>query len=98
MKIVWSPLAVERVSEIAEYISRDNPDAAVVWVNSLFKRIGLIKDFTRSGRKVPGINRDEIRELVYGDYRVIYRIESTRVAIITVRHLRQALSKEDIER
>ena len=98
MKIVWSPLAIERVGEIAEYISQDNPDAAVRWVNSLFERIGQIKDFARSGRKVPGINRDEIRELVYGNYRIVYRIESARVAIITVRHLRQVLSKEDIER
>ncbi len=28
MKIVWSPLAVERVSEIALYIADDNPGAA----------------------------------------------------------------------
>ena len=36
MKIVWSPLALERVEDIAQYIAEDKPDAAVKWVDELF--------------------------------------------------------------
>ena len=36
MKIIWSPLAIERVSEIAEYIALDNPVAAEKWVDDIF--------------------------------------------------------------
>ena len=35
MKVVWSPLALERVEDIARYIAEDNPDAAVRWVDEL---------------------------------------------------------------
>lgn len=36
MKIVWSPLALERVEDITRYIAEDCPDAAVRWVDDLF--------------------------------------------------------------
>ncbi|WP_205620250.1 type II toxin-antitoxin system RelE/ParE family toxin [Salinivibrio socompensis] len=32
MKIVWSPLALERVEDIARYVAEDNPAAAVQWL------------------------------------------------------------------
>ena len=37
MKIIWSPLALERVKEIAEYISQNNLSAAEKWVISIFE-------------------------------------------------------------
>ena len=35
MRVEWSPLALDRVSEIARYLAKDNPDAAVRWVSEL---------------------------------------------------------------
>ena len=35
MKVIWSPNALERLAEYAEYIALDNPIAAVNWVNNL---------------------------------------------------------------
>jgi plasmid stabilization system protein ParE len=37
MKIIWSPLAIDRASEIAEYIAQDKPSAAEKWINTVFK-------------------------------------------------------------
>ncbi len=96
MRIQWSPLAVDRVSEIVDYIAQDDPLAADRWVRSVFDRVKQIKDFSKSGRYVPEINRKDIRELVYGNYRIIYRIETTVVSILTVRHFKQILPIEDI--
>ena len=96
MNVVWSPLALERVSEIALYIARDDPDAADRWVVSLFERVEQVQDFARSGRRVPEIGRVDIRELLYGNYRIIYRIESKRIAILTVRHGSQLLPVDEI--
>ena len=96
MRIQWSPLAVDRVSEIADYIAQDDPLAADKWVRSVFDRVKQVKDFSKSGRYVPEINRRDIRELVYGNYRIIYRIETRVVSILTVRHFKQILPVEDI--
>ena len=96
MVLRWSPLAVERVSEIAEYIAQDNPIAAENWVNNIFEKVGKLKAFPESGRVVPEINDKTIRELTYGDYRIIYRLEKERISILTVRHGKQMLSVDDI--
>lgn len=96
MRIRWSPLAVDRVSEIADYIAQDDPLAADRWVRSVFDRVKQIKNFSKSGRYVPEINRKDIRELIYGNYRIIYRVETKVVSVLTVRHFKQILPIEDV--
>ena len=85
MKVVWSPLALARVREAAQYIARDNPPAARTWAESVFDRVSQIAGFPTSGRVVPELGRDDVRELIYGRYRIIYRIEEKAVLILTVR-------------
>ena len=50
-----------------------------------------------SGRIVPEIHREDIRELIYGNYRIIYRLETKKVAILTVRHGKQILPIDEIK-
>ncbi|MCD6441211.1 MAG: type II toxin-antitoxin system RelE/ParE family toxin [Candidatus Marinimicrobia bacterium] len=97
MKIVWSPLSVERISEIAEYISIDNPKVSNNWVETLFGKVEQLKSFPQSGRIVPELGENTIRELIFGNYRIIYRIELRQISILTVRHIRQILPESDLE-
>ena len=97
MKILWSPLSIDRATEIAEYIAQDDPGAATRWVENLFKKVQTLKSSPKSGRVVPETNRGDIRELVYGNYRIIYRIEKTRISVLTIRHGKQILPIEDIQ-
>ena len=97
MKIIWSPLALDRTSEIAEYISQDNPAAAKKWVDNIFKKVGLLQFSPEIGRIVPEIERKEIRELIFGNYRIIYRLEKTNISILTIRHSKQILPTDDFE-
>jgi toxin ParE1/3/4 len=97
VKIVWSPLAVERAAEIAEYISRDNPTAAEKWIDTVFSKVEQLKSFPESGRIVPEINSKDFRELIYGNYRIIYRLEKIQVSILTIRHGKQILPIDEIQ-
>ena len=45
MRIRWSPLSVDRLSEIAEYIARDNPRAAERWIDEIFVKVEQLKSF-----------------------------------------------------
>ena len=95
MRIVWSPLAVERLTEIVEYIAQDNPKAAESWIQRIFQRVDQLKSFPESGRNIPETNNPKIRELFYGNYRIIYRIEENQLSILTVRHGKQILPKDE---
>lgn len=95
MKIAWSPLALKRVEDIAQYIAQDNPDAAVRWVVELFDTVERLADFPQSGRVVPEVGIRRIREVIFGAYRVIYSVRD-RVEILTVRRGNQLLRSDEI--
>jgi plasmid stabilization system protein ParE len=89
LRVVWSPLALERVQAIAAEIVGERPDSAVRWVRAIFKRVHQLRQYPRSGRIAPDLARPEIRQLPYPPYRIIYRVERARVFILTVRHGRE---------
>lgn len=95
MRIVWSPLALERAEEIALFIAADNPLAATTWVDDLFSTVGRLADFPESGRIVPEVGAHRIREVIYGSYRVIYSVRE-QIDILTVRHSSQLLRMAEL--
>lgn len=97
MKIQWSPLAVERVTEIAEYIALDSPMAANKWVNEIFDSTEKLSDFPNIGRVVPELKDQKIRELIKGNYRIIYIVEEKGISVLTVRHGRQILPVDELK-
>ena len=97
MRIIWSPLAVDRASEIADYIAQDKPSAAEKWIDTVFSKVEQLKSSPEIGRILPEINDSQFRELIYGNYRIIYRIETKQISIVTIRHGRQILPINEIK-
>ncbi len=95
---MWSPLAIERAYEAAEYIARDKPEAALSWLEGLFKSTDKLETYPRSGTAVPEIGSAEYRQIVYRrSYRVIYRIEESFISILTVRSCARLFDPTEIE-
>jgi addiction module RelE/StbE family toxin len=97
MKIYWSPLAVERLEEIYKYISNDNVSAAQNLIENIFYKVESLSDNSERGRIVPESNREDVRELFEGEYRIIYKLESKKLFVLTIRNFKQLLPKEDLE-
>lgn len=74
----------------------DHPQAAEDWVRSTTAAVARLTTFPESGRVVPEVERKDIREVISGSYRIIYRIEATRVRVLTLRHQRQATRRRDV--
>ena len=96
MKIIWSPLAIDRATEIADYIAQDKPSAAVKWINTIFSKVEQLTSSPEMGRIVPEIENNQFREIIYGNYRIIYRIEKKQISILTIRHGKQILPIDEI--
>jgi plasmid stabilization system protein ParE len=97
LKLIWSPLAIERAYEEARYIAADKRDAALQWLEELFESTDRLGDFPDSGRVVPEIGLPEYRELVYRkSHRVVYRRDRSAVYILTVRRFKQPLDTSEI--
>ncbi|MEH6551032.1 MAG: type II toxin-antitoxin system RelE/ParE family toxin [Pseudomonadales bacterium] len=97
MKITWSPLAAEQVRDISSYIALDKPSAAEQWIDKIFDCVEQLTDFPKSGRVVPELQINNIRELVQGNYRIIYKIQDNSISVLTVKSYRQQLGSDEIE-
>jgi toxin ParE1/3/4 len=95
MQVIWTDPALERVAEIAVYIARDDPDAADRWTVDLFDAVERLADFPESGRMVPEVGARRVRELIFGAYRVFYRVGSA-VEVLSVRHGSQLIRADEV--
>ncbi len=96
MKIVWSKESLQQLIEIENYISRDNPERAVQFINRLIDRAEKIKDYPYKGRVVPEFSINEIREVFEKNYRIVYRISEKQIEILTVFEGHKLLKSSDI--
>ena len=95
----WSPLALERAGDIASYIAMDKPSAAESWIQGLFETVERLKPHPMSGRVVPEVNIERIREIIYGAYRVIYRvdIQAQKISVLTVLRGSEFIRADELE-
>lgn len=96
MRIIWSPLAIERAWEEAAFIASDKPETAKRWLEGLLAAVDRLATFPLSGRRLPEIPNLDYRQLRYRSHRVVYRINEGEVAILTVRRFKQQLRPEEL--
>ena len=96
MKIIWSPLAQHKFTDIADYIAQDKPGAALNCVETVLDKVENLSSFSNSGRVVPELENEQYKELIIGNYGVIYKITEKQIQILTIRNFKQLLSLNDL--
>lgn len=96
MKLSWTREALIRLQEIEEYISKDNPVMAIEFVDKLISVAGTITHNPEIGRIVPELSLENIREILYKNYRIVYLVKKNSIDILTVFEGHQLLKKEEI--
>lgn len=85
-KVVWASSALKDIESIAEYISRDSSDQAALFVSRILELADQLEYFPQAGRVIPEIRNKNCRELIYGAYRLMYRISRKEIWITGVSH------------
>jgi len=97
VQINWTKLAVEDLKSISDYISRDSIRYARIQVLRLKLRTKILKSNPISGKPVPEFENEQFRELIEGNYRIIYKvINKNRVDILTIHHSARDLTQRQI--
>lgn len=86
--LVWTQPALDSLLEIVRHIQADIPTAAHRFTEQMKKKVSRLTHFPDSGRIVPEFPGSGLREMIVGNYRIIYRIAARppRVELLTVRH------------
>ena len=97
VKIVWTELSILDLKEIFDYIAEDSNRYATITGTRLYKRVQPITENPYMGWIVPEFNEKSIREILEGNYRIIYRIKSkTQVDILRIYHCARLLKKKHL--
>ncbi len=87
LKIRITEIAYLDPEDIEEYVSQSSPKIGREFINKIFKKIELLYEHPKIGRKVPEFDNDRIRELIQGKYRIVYRIVSGElIEVLRVTH------------
>jgi toxin ParE1/3/4 len=86
MKIVWTEPAVEDLRELHAYIARDSETYASGFVERIIVAADRLADYPKVGRVVPETNDEDVRELLYQRYRIIYRVKRDRIEMLSIIH------------
>jgi plasmid stabilization system protein ParE len=84
IELLWSPRSVADLEEIRAFIEVDSPAWADLTLRRLVAAVERLRDFPDSGRMVPERQRPDLREVVSGKYRIVYRRKPDLVEIATV--------------
>jgi toxin ParE1/3/4 len=85
-QVVWLRVAVKDLDEVAAYIAADSPRYAGIVTEKILASARGLADFPLMGAVVREWNDDSYRQRIIYSYRLIYRIKSDRVEILTVIH------------
>ena len=82
--VVWTDRAIRDLLAIEEYIAEEDPAAATRWTTELMARASKAAAVPYTGRMVPEVGRTDVREVLKGTYRIVYRVAEDGIAVLTV--------------
>jgi toxin ParE1/3/4 len=85
-KVIWTEIAWRDLESVAEYIARDSVHYAGVFVREIRAASRTLGVYSERGRIVPELSDNSIRELLVGNYRLIYGVEADKVYILALLH------------
>ena len=78
-ELTWTPEAERWLRDIHNYIAQDNPAAATRTVETLYRKVEILREFPESGYRYWQRPDRHIRILLHGHYRIAYVIKTSNV-------------------
>ena len=93
VKVEWSLSAIEDIEDHIGYIEKDSVQAAQNWAIQIFENEDLIAENPYIGRVIPEENLEHKREMILGNFRLMYEIlNNSNVVILKVMRSKQLYS------
>ena len=85
-KVIWAPQAIDDVEAIRAHVARDSTHYADLVVERIVAAVSRLEHHPLSDRVVPEVGDQGLREIIHGNYRIVYRLNPNAVEIAAVFH------------
>lgn len=86
-------MAIEDLESIAKYIAIDSDYYATDFVKRIIQQVEKLENFPLLGRKVAERNNENLREIIYHNYRLVYKLADDKIYISIISHGSHNLNK-----
>jgi plasmid stabilization system protein ParE len=97
VKVRWTDQAFERLAEIEAFVAQDDPKAGERLVDRLIARAEALADQPYLGRRLPELPDGDLREVIVGSCRLVYRVRSEDVVLLTAFEGHRLLPAADLD-
>jgi toxin ParE1/3/4 len=90
-KLIWAPRALADLDAACEYIARDSTLYASIFAERI---VALVESIPRNpwlGPVVSEYGREDLRERLFQNYRIVYRFSDDTVLIVAIVHAARLL-------
>ncbi len=85
-QVRWSLTAGNDLRDIEDFIARDSVLHAITFVDRIVESADTLLKNPHIGRIVPEFSRPDLREVIFGNYRIVYLLKDDEVFILRVVH------------
>jgi plasmid stabilization system protein ParE len=85
-ELVWEVDALNDLDLIGEYIAQQSPAYAPTYVARVMEAVERLADLPLSGRVIPELGDETLREVIFQNYRIVYEVAPDQVTILGVVH------------
>jgi plasmid stabilization system protein ParE len=85
-RLIWSPRAIRDLHDICEYLERSSDRYARVFAQRVVALIESIPEQPRLGGIVPEYDREDVRERLFHNYRIVYRLRGDDIEVVSISH------------
>lgn len=95
VQIKWTKRALGNLHEIYDFIAKDSPRYAQLQIERIQEAVLKLVEFPSMGRIMSEFPNLSYREILVGNYRVLYRTdeEKDRILVMSVVHCRRSVNK-----
>lgn len=94
MEVIFTDRFLVRIEECTDFIALDGVTAAMKWAYAVMELCQKLCNQPQLGRIVPEFKRSEIREIIYGNYRLVYELKPNQIDMLTIWHTKQLLPSD----
>ena len=95
-RIIWARRAADQLEALVEFIAKGSPIQARRFADRVLYRIASLGTHPELGGWVIEDETRTYRELLLGNYRIVYRIGPEAIYIVAVRHSARLWDVEDV--
>lgn len=96
LPVLLTPQAIDDPGGIVRHIAADSPDRAKAFGHALLDAALAIEPFPERGRQVPEGGDPAVREVLHGNYRIIYEVQRNPHTVYVLRFWHAARGAPDL--